>query len=134
MSIQEYREGHTVWLARLSNNEEVCMYDIDNVDTWKELKNRVINENLSIISLSLQFRSNTVNLPPNMPGYVFCKGVLASTTRCLDLYTIGYLLDDGSVKIKQYIVPELIEWEEIIREKSECPTLITNQYLEQLDK
>lgn len=132
-NIQEYREGNTVWVATLSNGEEVCRYDIGDNDTWAELKQRVINENLSITSLTLRFRSNAISVPPNQPGYMFCKGVLASTTRCLNLFSIGHLMYDGSVKVKQYIVPELIEWEEITREKIQCPTLITNPYLEQLE-
>lgn len=134
MNSQEYREGNTVWQVQLSNGETVAMHDVDNRNTWEELKERVTKENLAITSLGLSFRSNSVHLKPNQAGYMFCKGVLASTSRCLNLFSIGYLLDDGSVNVKQYIVPELIEWEEIRREKSQCPTLITNPYLEQLDQ
>lgn len=126
MNIQDYREGNTVWIARLSNGEEVVRYEVDpTINPWEQLRQRVKAEGLTITSLGLAFRSHHEFLPPNKDGYMFCKGVLASVTKNFDLLSIGYL-ENGKVYLRQYISPELIVWEEFSIDQSECRTLIIN--------
>lgn len=133
MDMQEYREGNTVWVARLSNGEEICQYDVDGQDSWARLRQKCNREGIAVTGLSINFRTNSYHLPPNQSGYMFCRGVLSSLTKNFNLCSIGYLRDDNSVVVKQFIVPEILEWEEQIREKYQCPTLIINHCMVQQD-
>lgn len=129
MSIQDYREGNTVWLARLSNGEEVCRYDIDN-NSWFDLRDKLYREKLSIVNFSLAFRSHTIHLPSNKDGYMFSLGVLANPIKSRPIMLAGYLEGD-QLTISEYIVPELIVWDTFCINKDKCQTLIMNQCMEQ---
>jgi hypothetical protein len=130
MNMQEYREGNTVWLATLSNGEQVCRNDAGGVNSWFQLRDRLSREKLHIVNFSLAFRSNHVHLPPNKDGYLFSLGVLASISNNKNIMLAGYM-DGDNVIVTEYVVPELIEWDTFCTNKEKCRTLIINPSLEQ---
>ncbi len=116
-------EGHTRWLVEL-NDGTLCYQDDGRPDlpptvvgSWIRLRNFCEVNNLHIKAMYLQFRRETVALPPGKDGYYFCNAVLSwlNDNRTFHYYVVGYV-ENGVVLTKKYKIPELIVEEEDTRE------------------
>ncbi len=104
-----------LWIAKLSNGEEICQDD--NLPgayppkAWDRLRLYLGAENLQIDELYLRFMSHVESpLPKQAKGYFFVTAVGASPGEEVQhLYTIGYVTEDDQIVTKVYKVPELIE-------------------------
>lgn len=118
-------EGHTRWIAKLDNGLEIFQDDFRQYDfeddrrysTWSRLRDFCYKEDLSIVNLRLQFRTNVQNLPTNSEGYYFCKSILGvfGTIENLHFFVAGYVMNDV-LRVSKWQIPELICIENQIRE------------------
>jgi hypothetical protein len=126
------------WIVTLSNGEKIYQDDDrpgeDEPKTWIRLKEYIKENNLSITNFDLQFITHVEEAaPPNKLGYYFVQAVDAVAfsgrvdgTR--KYYIIGYLDQDGLVKTKRWMIPEIIQVSGDIREVLEDdPRLIVNK-------
>lgn len=132
---REYFEDKTCWIAELSNG--VLVYQDDGRETekeyssWIRLKEYLKENNLNIIRLFLKFRSNVLDvIPSNKEGYFFSMGIIGmmSSNQNVNFYLIGSI-ENNKVKIKKIKIPELVVFDEEIRDISDCKEqqLIINQ-------
>lgn len=115
----EFLEGKTIWIAALSNGEDV--YQDDDrpgliPQAWLRLKKYVDDNQLSIERLLLKFRSHRVEVSNNEEGNTFSKGVIArwggSKTR--HFYVTG-ILKGGMIRLKWWTTPELLLYQRDIQ-------------------
>lgn len=118
------REGHTRWLVEL-NDGTLCYQDDGRPDCpeisgWIRLRQYCLNEGKWIKAMYLQFRTETVALPPNKDGYYFCNSVLSwlNSDKTFHYFVAGYE-QDGKVYAKKYKIPELLLEEEDVRTVSD---------------
>ena len=121
-----FLEDKTIWIAVLNNGQTVYQDDdrenLEERSAWIRLKSYLNKNNLKINSLYLKFRSNILTiLPVNSSGYFFSKGIMASTSyeKNVFYYSIGYI-DDQKVFIKKIKIPELLLFEQEVREVYNC--------------
>lgn len=100
------------WIVALSNGE--CIYQHDGLDpecenSWTCLGKYCEENQLDIVGMRLQFRSNNIHLPPNQEGYYFAHGAFGGFgfSETWGTFYAGYL-ENGIVKVTEYKTPELI--------------------------
>ena len=132
---KEYFENKTCWVVELSDG--TIIYQDDGKDlnleysAWIRLKQYLQENNLKINHIFVKFRSNVLDIiPKNKEGYFFSIGIIGmmSSTQNVNFYLIGYI-EDNKVNIKKIRVPELIVFDEEVRDISDCKEqqLIINQ-------
>lgn len=108
----EFTLGKPIWIAVLSNGEDV--YQDDNRSgsypgpAWLRLKTYVDENKLSIERLLFKFRSHRVEVSNHEEGNTFSKGIIAQwgARRTVHFYVNG-ILKEGMIRLKWWIVPEL---------------------------
>lgn len=101
------------WIAHLSNGEKVYKDDgrpgVEPPQAWLRLANYCRQNQLSVIQLTLQFRSHHENpLPSNADGYYFMNRVeVVQGYPSVESYVIG-CLTNGKLYVECWRVPELI--------------------------
>lgn len=124
------------WVVTL-NNKEIIYEDDDRPgqiesSSWKRLKAYCENNQLYIIEMWLQFRSNRVLIEPkNADGYYLIKSAFGvwGDTDTFHAYIAGAIVD-GQILTHHWKVPELVVLEKEIREVDKSsPSLIFRQKL-----
>ena len=106
-----------VWIATLSNNEEIYQDDGAHEglepSAWIRLKEYCKEQELYLTNLQLRFKSHVVGSEPLAEGYFFCKAILGSlfSSSCTHYYVIGHMDKSDTIHKTKFIVPELIEEE-----------------------
>lgn len=121
----DFLEDKTIWVAVLSN-DKIIYQDDDRVgyeekSAWIRLKKYILENKLSIKSFYLKFRSNIVSSTPNnASGYFFSKGIMGSiATKNVFYYVVGHI-ESNKVYIKKFKIPELLCFDEEVREVYDC--------------
>lgn len=119
-------EGHSRWVAKLSNGENIYQDDFRTYDnfsderrysTWTRLRYYCYDNNLYIVGMLLQFRSNVQHLPENAEGYYFCKSILGSLASAKNWhFFVAGAVQNGILTVNRWRVPELIVTEQEVRE------------------
>lgn len=126
--------GDLYWVAKLSNQE--CIYYDNRTELepcWLRLQKYIEDKSLSIDEIELCFRSHREKIPVSQIGYYHTKaasgiisvsggGSFGTTTE--EIWKFGCLLDDKTVKIQWWRVPELIIINEDFKTVEECKKLI----------
>jgi hypothetical protein len=100
------------WLAHLSNGEIIIQDDgrpgMEPPSAWLRLKEYCKQNNVNIINVSLQFRSNHVSpLPAYADGYFFANKYIAIQGGFQGgFYLVGVLIND-IIQVHNYSVPAL---------------------------
>ena len=103
----EYINEIPHWIVILSNGETIYQDDRHG-NSWLYLKNYVINNELKIERLCLEFRSNMVETLRNQDGYFFINKASKNFYGQESLmYIIGYL-KDCVVYTESYEIPSLV--------------------------
>lgn len=121
------------WEVILSNGLTVFQDDgrhgIPQHSAWIRLYNYVSENNVSINSFRVRFRTNSYNMPDKQRGYYFSKGFLqgAGASVGLEYYVLGFVTGDN-VYFSWLRVPELIIINTYVKPVTECvpPYLILN--------
>jgi len=104
-----------VWVATLSNNEEIYQDDGAHEDlepsAWIRLKEYCKELDLHLTNLQLRFKSHVVGTEPSAEGYFFCKAILGSlfASSCTHYYVAGHMDENNIIHKTKFVVPELIE-------------------------
>lgn len=113
----EYVRDRVRWVAVLSNGETVYEDDdrpgLDEPSAWKRLKAYCQDQNVCIVQLWLQFRSNRVHVEPdNADGYFLVKSAFGvwGDAQTFHAYILGSLVD-GKIETVKWKVPELVALE-----------------------
>jgi len=122
-------EGHTRWIAHLSDGKRVYQDDFRqypefederSYSTWVRLRDFCKKENIDIVGMTIQFRTNRDFLPENADGYYFCKSVMGGFGMEQNIhYFVAGCVRDGKIFVKKWQVPELIVMSEEEREIKE---------------
>jgi len=119
--------GQAVWVAFLSDGRRVYQDDRrlrrKPESAWQRLGQLIEAKGLWLTGLAVKFRDHWVDdLPRNQSGYFFCKSCLAflGNHTIQQCYLLGWLDQDGQVRVRRYSVPELELMDEELRSKSEC--------------
>lgn len=110
--ITEYREGNPIWIATLSDGQNVYRddgrWENEEVSAWKRLQDYCIIKNLFIEKFRFGFRSNMFNLSDNADGYFFRQGIRAYyPTTQYSFWRLGVVKDNKIHTIK-WRIPEFI--------------------------
>lgn len=107
----DYLESNTIWIASLSNGETIYRDDTLNEYMWLDLKQYVEQNELSILSVRLKFRSHVVHLPNPQKCCFIGKAIGRwSTSLHNDHYLIyGTMCADGKICRDWYVCPSLIQ-------------------------
>lgn len=122
--------GQTIWIAELSNGKTVY-YDDNRPgnlihSAWIRLRYYLKENNLSISSLRLKFRSNQKLVGQNAEGYFFCKQLFGGFGKKGKGFYLTGTVNQGILTVEQWAVPEL-EWSnKEIREITDTECLILN--------
>jgi len=108
-------ERQTVWTAILSNGETIYQDDeregVEPESAWLRLGMYCRENNIHIVSFTLQNGTNTVRLDEGEDGYFFCKGangyLFTSNQETFQSYIVGTLNGD-ILRVTNYNIPELI--------------------------
>lgn len=127
--VDDFIEEKPLWVAGLSNGSVIYQDDdrYGNGDVaWFRLKKFCETEKISIISLHLKFRSNIIkSLPMYDDGYFFCRKIIKRIGQGgqYHAYVIGNV-EFEKLLTKTYLVPELIEIENSVRNPDEYEEFI----------
>lgn len=119
----------TFWTATLNNGLVVYQDDgreiYEESSSWLRLIEYCKKNSVYLTGFQIQFRDHIERLPDNALGYFFSKGVSATwgVERTFNQFITGYI-DEGQVKIKKWLVPELIVMENTTRTISACEHLM----------
>ena len=120
-----FLEDKPIWVAILNNGQIVYQDDeregLSEKSAWIRLKKYIKENNLKISSFYLKFRSNTLlTTSNNSSGYFFSKGIMGSIiSDNVKYYSIGHV-ENGNVYIKKIKIPELICFDQEVRELYNC--------------
>lgn len=124
-------ENHTLFIAKLSNGEEVWddseREEYSEKYAWYRLKEYVLRNGLWITDLKLLYKSHVEVLPSNKDGYYLGRGNISNVSEVRidrsNYYIAGYY-EDGKIVRKWFKVPELV-----IHDEDEQPFDITQKPL-----
>lgn len=111
----------TLWICGLSNGMTVYQDDDrpDHYrDSWSRLRVYCRNNNVYVTSMKFKFRSHTEEIGsisdrPNISGFFFIKAALFGINmKKTERRYVGGYVEDGILKTKKFIVPELVLIEE----------------------
>lgn len=114
------------WIAHLSNGEKIIQDDgrpgVNPPQAWLRLKEYCRQNSLSMVNLTLQFRSHhEAPLPTNAWAYYFINKIAAvQGGPTLGFYLIGVVGEDGKLKVQHWKIPELLCFGEEIRNLEEA--------------
>lgn len=109
------------WIAHLSNGERIIQDDgrpgVNPPQAWLRLKEYCRQNSLSVVNLTLQFRSHhEAPLPANAEAYYFINKVAAVYGGpTLGFFLVGALTEDGKLRVQHWKVPELVYFGEETR-------------------
>lgn len=128
--INERFESHPRWVVTLSDGRKVYQDDdrpgVTPNSAWIRLGIFLEkNPDLSIVDMTIGFRSHIVDVGKNAKGYFFSKSLMASagTNEVMGFFVVGTLSEYG-LRIKKYLVPEIEQVEEEVRYPLEGESLI----------
>ena len=108
-----------VWVKVMTSDGEHFFFDEYN--TWKEIKQYCIRNEVNVEEMHLQFRSHKCVL--NIDGaegiYLIRSVMGALGAESTNYYTVG-VLKDGKVHKQMWLVPELIAEKEYIDDLENC--------------
>jgi hypothetical protein len=118
-------EGNTSWTVELNNGLKIYQDDFREYpqfqderkySTWVRLRDYCLKENVKIVKMWIQFRTNFQYLPANADGYYFCKSALGAfgTTETFHFFVTGHV-EEGIIKVRKFKTPELILTDEEVR-------------------
>lgn len=101
------------WIAHLSNGEKIFQDDgrpgMDPPQAWLRLKDYCRQQMLSVVNLTLRFRSHfETPLPADAPGYYFINKIVAiQGGPTIGFYLIGHV-EDNQIRLQHWKIPELM--------------------------
>lgn len=122
---KDIMEGGGRWVVKL--NDGNLVYQDDNrpdavpPSAWERLGIVCKANNLYIVDMYLQFRSNIVHLPSNADGYFFSKMAMGGfgSEKTWNFYIVGCLKND-ILTVEHWKMPELLQYEVETRNVDEC--------------
>lgn len=110
-------------ILHLSNGLQVISDDdrpgVFPSSSWERLKEFLVSHPVVINRFEVRFRSHReFFLPDNSPAYFFCKGAFGSLASKVEkeMWSIGWVDLAGNLHSKMLFVPELIVYQEDIRD------------------
>ena len=140
--INEIYESHPRWIVTLSDGRKVYQDDGrpgTQTSSWLRLRTFLDkNPEISIVSMTISFRDNILDVGNDAEGYFFVKSVLGSPNLSqrptIEMWVVG-TYNNGELRTKRYTVPEMILVEEEIRDPLKagecliCPQSVMNRIL-----
>lgn len=111
----------TYWTVQLSDNTYIVQDELPGEEScWLRLKKHCEENNLYIISIICQFRTNIIEIPKGKEAYYFSKAASCFIGQPTDQqYVFGYV-EDEKVFLDYYKIPELIITDSFVRSIDEC--------------
>ena len=107
-----FLEDKTIWIAALSNGQEVFQDDdrggVYPSSAWLRLKDYCEVEGVYIDELKIKFRSHVVTIPKS-EGYHFIKGIGCMVGFDPEEFFIVGTLNGGKLQRTWYKVPEILK-------------------------
>lgn len=111
--INEKFETHPRWVVTLSDGRNVYQDDdrpeFEEKSAWIRLGNFLkIHDELSIIDMTIGFRSHIVRIGERADGYFFSKGIFGGigTDQIVQFFIVGTLYSN-ILLVNKYILPEM---------------------------
>ena len=109
----QYSDSNAYWLVTLSNKETIYQDDgrpgLEIESAWIRLKQYCLENELYIVDMRVNFRSNSHLVGEFAEGFYFCKGVSGTlySANSNNLYITG-TLKGSVVEVTKWKVPELL--------------------------
>jgi hypothetical protein len=102
-------EDSYYWFIVLADGTHIYE-DPSNINSWKQAKIFIEEQNLHIVSVSLAFRSHIEKVAENSRGFFLKKGCIASPGAFSDCYIVGTIKRNNldSIHCHRWMMPEIL--------------------------